>query len=155
MTQANENDPYIWLENIDGKAAMAWVEARNQETRKVLAQSESFAASERRLRAILDSSDRIPHISKYGPHYYNFWRDAEHPRGLWRRVTLEQYRKREPAWETVLDVDSLARDENENWVFAHAEFLEPTYDRCMIALSPRRLGRRCRPRVRSQDQGVC
>ena len=135
MTHANENDPYIWLENIDGKAAMTWVEARNRETQKALAQGESFAASERRLRAILDSSDRIPYISKYGPHYYNFWRDAEHPRGIWRRVTLDEYRKRDPEWETVLDVDSLARDEDENWVFAHAGFLEPTYDRCMIALS--------------------
>ena len=135
MTQANENDPYLWLEDIDGDRAMAWVEARNQDTRETLARGKSFAASEQRLRAILDSSDRIPYISKYGPHYYNFWRDGEHPRGLWRRVTLEEYRRRDPAWETVLDVDSLARDEDENWVFAHAEFLEPTYDRCMIALS--------------------
>ena len=135
MTQANENDPYLWLENVDGDRAMAWVEARNQDTRETLARGESFATSERRLRAILDSSDRIPYISKYGPHYYNFWRDGEHPRGLWRRVTLEEYRRPDPAWETVLDVDSLARDEDENWVFAHAEFLEPTYDRCMIALS--------------------
>ena len=135
MTQANEDDPYLWLEDIDGDKAMAWVEARNRDTREALARGESFAASERRLRAILDSSDRIPYISKSGPHYYNFWRDAEHPRGLWRRVTLDEYRKRHPAWETVLDVDSLARAEKENWVFAYAEILEPTYDRCLIALS--------------------
>ncbi len=135
MTQANENDPYLWLENVDGDRAMAWVEARNQDTRETLARGEPFARSERRLRAILDSSDRIPYISKYGPHYYNFWRDGEHPRGLWRRTTLDEYRKSNPAWETVLDVDLLAREEKENWVFAHAEFLEPTYDRCLIALS--------------------
>ena len=135
MTQANENDPYLWLENVDGDRAMAWVEARNQDTRETLARGEPFARSERRLRAILDSSDRIPYISKYGPHYYNFWRDGEHPRGLWRRTTLDEYRKPNPAWETVLDVDLLAREEKENWVFAHAEFLEPTYDRCLIALS--------------------
>ena len=134
-TQANENDPYLWLEDIDGDTAMAWVKARNQATREALAQGESFAASERRLRAIFDSSDRIPHISKSGAHYYNFWQDAEHPRGIWRRVTLDEYRKRDPEWETILDVDALAREENENWVFAGAEFLEPTYDRCLVALS--------------------
>ena len=135
MTHANEDDPYLWLENIDGDRAMAWVKGRNQDARKALARGESFAASERRLRAILDSSDRIPYISKSGRHYYNFWQDADHPRGLWRRVTLDEYRKSDPAWETVLDVDALAREENENWVFAYADFLEPTFDRCLIALS--------------------
>ena len=135
MTQANEDDPYIWLEQVDGDRALAWVEARNLEVRKALAQGKSFEASERRLLAIFNSSDRIPYISKAGPHYYNFWQDAEHPRGLWRRTTLDEYRKPVPAWETVLDVDALARDEQENWVFAGADFLAPTYDRCLIALS--------------------
>ena len=135
MTQANEDDPYLWLEDIDGDAAMTWVEARNQDTRAALAQGESFTASEQRLRSIFDSSDRIPYISKSGRHYYNFWQDAEHPRGLWRRVSLDEYRKSDPAWETVLDVDALAREENENWVFSGARFLVPTYDRCLVALS--------------------
>ena len=135
MIQANQDDPYIWLEDIAGDRAMAWVKARNHDTRQTLAQGASFEASERRLRSIFDSTDRIPHISKAGAYYYNFWQDAEHPRGLWRRTTLDEYRKRDPEWETVLDVDSLARDEKENWVFAYADILEPTYDRCLIALS--------------------
>ena len=46
-------------------------------------------------------------ISKIGPYYYNFWQDAKNPRGLWRRTTLDEYRKAEPAWETVLDLDAL------------------------------------------------
>ena len=135
MTHANETDPYLWLEEIDGDRAMAWVDARNRDTREALAGGDSFAASERRLRAILDSDERIPYISKAGEHYYNFWRDADNPRGIWRRTTLAEYRKPNPAWETVLDIDSLARAEKENWVFAGAQFLEPTYDRCLIALS--------------------
>ena len=135
MSQANEDDPYVWLEQVDGDRAMAWVRGRNREVRKVLAHGESFDASERRLLAIFNSSDRIPQISKAGRHYYNFWQDAEHPRGIWRRTTLEEYRRPAPAWETVLDVDALARDERENWVFAGVDFLEPSYDRCLIALS--------------------
>ena len=135
MIEANQDDPYIWLEDIDGDRAMSWVKARNRDTRATLAKDASFDASERRLRSILDSSDRIPRISKAGAYYYNFWQDAEHPRGLWRRTTLDEYRQRDPEWETVLDVDSLARDEKENWVFAYAQILEPTYDRCLVALS--------------------
>ena len=135
MIEANQDDPHVWLENIDSDRAMEWVKARNRDTRETLAQGASFEASERRLRSILDSADRIPRISKAGAYYYNFWQDAEHPRGLWRRTTLDQYRKPDPEWETVLDVDSLARDEKENWVFGYAQILEPTYDRCLIALS--------------------
>ena len=114
MIQANEDDPYIWLENVDGDRAMAWVTAQNLEAREALAHGKSFETSERRLLAIFNSSDRIPFISKAGPHYYNFWQDADHPRGLWRRTTLDEYRKPAPSWETVLDIDALARDEQEN-----------------------------------------
>ena len=135
MTQANEGDPYIWLEQVDGDRAMAWVKAQNREARKALAQGVSFDTAEQRLLAIFNSRDRIPRISKAGPHYYNFWQDAEHPRGLWRRTTLDEYRKPTPAWETVLDIDALARDEGENWVFAGVDFLEPDYRRCLIELS--------------------
>ena len=135
MTQANEDDPYLWLEQVDGDKAMTWVKARNREARQALAQGKSFDASEQRLLAIFDSRDRIPYISKAGAHYYNFWQDAEHPRGLWRRTTLDEYRRPTPAWETVLDIDALARDEGENWVLAGADFLEPSYDRCLIELS--------------------
>jgi prolyl oligopeptidase len=74
-------------------------------------------------------------INKEGPHYYNFWRDAKNKRGLWRRTSLEEYRKPEPNWEIVLDLDALAEEEKENWVWSGAAFLRPSYDRCLIELS--------------------
>src|SRR5205823_4549989 len=84
---------------------------------------------------ILDSDAKIPYINKAGPFYYNFWRDAKHVRGLWRRTTLEEYRKAEPKWEVVIDLDALGKAENENWVFHGCEFLRPECRRCLVMLS--------------------
>src|SRR5262249_33547633 len=76
-----------------------------------------------------------PMIEKEGPYYYNFWRDAKNPRGLWRRTTLEEYRKDQPAWEVVLDLDELGRQEHENWVWHGANLLKPGHKRALISLS--------------------
>ena len=86
-----------------------------------------FQALERRILEILDSDARIPAIQKIGPYYYNFWRDAKNPRGLWRRTTLEEYRKASPNWEVVLDLDLLGKNEKENWVWHGAQVLRPEY----------------------------
>ena len=84
---------------------------------------------------ILDSNARIPFVSKRGEYYYNFWRDKTNERGLWRRTTLEEYRKAEPKWEVVLDLDALGKTENENWVWKGASLLRPDYQRALITLS--------------------
>ena len=88
-----------------------------------------------RLLAIMDSKERIPSVSKRGQFYYNFWRDEKNVRGLWRRTTLAEYRKTNPAWETVIDLDELAAAEKENWVWKGSTFLEPSYDRALLRLS--------------------
>ena len=74
-------------------------------------------------------------IEKEGPYYYNFWRDAKNPRGLWRRTTLEEYRKDQPDWEVVIDLDELGRQEHENWVWHGADVLRPGHKRALISLS--------------------
>lgn len=128
-------DPNMWLEDIEGAKALEWVKSRNAVTSKELEAEPGFAATQERLLKILNSRDRIPNVSKNGKFFYNFWRDAQHSRGIWRRTTLDEYRKASPAWETVLDVDALASSEKENWVWAGADCLHPTYDRCLINLS--------------------
>jgi prolyl oligopeptidase len=132
---AEPDDPYQWLEDIGGARPLAWVKEQNVESTGELAQSEAFRALNRRLLEILDSDARIPTIQKIGPLYYNFWRDAKNPRGLWRRTTLEQYRKDKPEWEIVLDLDALARQENENWVWHGAEALRPEHKLALVSLS--------------------
>jgi prolyl oligopeptidase len=128
-------DPYLWLEDITGERSLAWVREQNAATVSELETSDDFATLRQRLLAIFDSKERIPSVDKHGACYYNFWRDATHVRGLWRRTTLEEYKKAEPAWETVLDLDKLAEAEDENWVWKGYEVLRPTYDRALIFLS--------------------
>ncbi len=129
------NDPYLWLEDVSGEKPLAWVRERNAETTAALTRLPGFTETNERLLQILDSKDRIPSVSKAGSHYYNFWRDDRNRRGLWRRTTLEEYRKPAPAWETILDLDQLAEQEKENWVWQGATFHKPGYDRCLISLS--------------------
>ncbi|HLS47484.1 MAG TPA: hypothetical protein VK012_03135, partial [Gemmatimonadales bacterium] len=128
-------DPFIWLEDVTGDSALAWVRAQNAKTESALMENSAAEALEARLLSILDSDARIPNVSKIGDWYYNFWQDADHERGIWRRTTLEEYRKAEPEWETVIDLDALNRVENENWVWHGADCLRPDYERCLVALS--------------------
>ena len=129
------SDAHLWLEEVMGEKALQWVVERNDESIRRLTTIEGFTALNDRLLKIYNSHERIPYISKRGSHYYNFWRDAKHPRGVWRRTTLEEYRKAEPQWETVLDLDHLADKEKESWVWKDAVFLKPSCLRCLLKLS--------------------
>ncbi|MDG6106497.1 S9 family peptidase [Dactylosporangium aurantiacum] len=116
-------DAHLWLEEVDGADAMAWVRDRNAETVAALTGDARFAELRDEIRTVLDADDRIPTIAWHGERVYNLWKDATHPRGLLRRTTLEDYRNAEPAWETVLDLDALAAAEDENWVWQGATYL--------------------------------
>ncbi|MFG2838127.1 prolyl oligopeptidase family protein [Streptomyces zaomyceticus] len=135
MRNTSDDDPYLWLEDVSGEAALAWVAERNAETAGAVAADDGFAALRTRLREVLDASDRIPYTVRRGPYLYNFWRDADHVRGVWRRTTLERYREDTPEWEVLLDVDALAAEEDEKWVWDGARVLRPTYDRALVRLS--------------------
>jgi prolyl oligopeptidase len=128
-------DPYLWLEDVLGDKALGWVRERNAVARERLEKQPAYAQTRDTLRAVLDSTARIPSVIRHGDWFYNLWRDAQHPRGLWRRSTLAEYRKAQPAWDTVLDLDALAAAEKENWVWGEALCLGPAYRRCMISLS--------------------
>ncbi|MDO8108241.1 prolyl oligopeptidase family serine peptidase [Isoptericola sp. b441] len=129
------SDPYAWLEAVDGDRAMAWVRERNAETLSGLASTPGFAATRDAIREVLDSPDKIPDVSLVGDRLYNLWRDAEHPRGLWRRTTWESYRTASPDWEVVLDLDALNAAEGEDWVWHGATVLRPDHRRALVALS--------------------
>jgi prolyl oligopeptidase len=128
-------DPYLWLEDVTGERSLDWVRARNGESTGELTGSERFGALRDEIREVLDADDRIPYIRRRGEYLYNFWQDAAHPRGLWRRTTLEEYRADEPAWELLLDVDALAEAEGENWVWQGAVVLRPGYRLGLVELS--------------------
>jgi prolyl oligopeptidase len=140
MGTQDSDDPYLWLEEVDGAAALDWVRARNAESMARLAGTPDFERMRGQMLEILDSEAKIPHVVRRGDRYYNFWRDAAHPRGLWRRTSLAGFRAAEPEWEILLDLDALAETEGENWVWHGADCLEPApgetaWRRCLVALS--------------------
>lgn len=128
-------DPYIWLEEARSDRALAWVRAENDKTLAQLANDPRFEALKAEALAILDAEDRIPMVSFRPDGLYNFWQDRANPRGVLRRTTLDSYRTDTPQWETVLDIDALARADNREWVYQGMSCLEPDMRHCMVALS--------------------
>ena len=131
---APDDDPYIWLEELDSAEATAWVGEQNSVTLSKFGTA-SVAEDRDTLAALLDRPDHIPFVVRRGHHLYNFWRDANNPRGLWRRTTLDSFRTEQPAWELLLDVDALASREKEDWVWHGASTLPGTHDRAILSLS--------------------
>ena len=134
-TAAVTDDAYAWLEDVTGEKSLEWVKARNARSEAEIAATPAFKQLEGKILAMLDSDAKIPGVQKMGDHYYNFWKDKQHERGLWRRTTLAEYRKAQPQWETILDLDALNKAEGENWVWHGADCRRPDYTRCLISLS--------------------
>ena len=129
------DDPYLWLEEVEGERALEWVHDRNKECFDELEADERYGKFLSQAEKILNAKDRIPYGFIRGKYVYNFWQDAEHVRGIMRRTTPESYRLAKPEWETVLDIDALAKAEDENWVYKATAWLAPDYERCLIKLS--------------------
>ncbi|MGJ4948464.1 prolyl oligopeptidase family serine peptidase [Bradyrhizobium sp. HKCCYLS20291] len=131
---APDDDPYLWLEDIEGARALEFVAAQNQRTLAAFGGA-GFERDRDTLAAIFDRPDNIPFVSRRGGLLYNQWKDAAHPRGLWRRTTLDEFRKAEPQWDVLLDIDRLAADEGEDWALNWVSSLPPTHERAILALS--------------------
>ena len=129
------DDPFLWLEEIEGERALAWARKENERSLGTLQADPRYAPFEARALEILQAKDRIPYVSIMPTGLYNFWQDEKNVRGLWRRTTLASYRSSAPQWETVLDVDALAAAEKANWVFQGSDCLPPENTRCLIYLS--------------------
>ncbi|MGD9617747.1 MAG: prolyl oligopeptidase family protein [Alphaproteobacteria bacterium] len=129
------DDPFLWLEEIEGKAALAWVAGQNERT---LATLESDPRSNELYHAAVDvltSPDRIPYPAFLGDRLVNFWQDEIHIRGLWRETSMASFLTPEPAWRPLLDIDALSAHEGRNWVFQGAASLPPEHRRALVSLS--------------------
>jgi prolyl oligopeptidase len=127
-------DPYLWLENIRGDKSLAWVKHQNARTLKVLASDPDYAKDYTAILSDLDATDRIPFGGLEHQYVFNFWRDKTHVKGIWRRTSIANYAKADPHWETLLDIDKLAADEKEDWVYKGRN-CSPSLTRCLISLS--------------------
>jgi prolyl oligopeptidase len=138
MQNVTDTDPYLWLEEVEGDAALTWVRRQNERSLLNIQQHPDYGPN---LAAALDlatSKERIPYGTIRDGMVYNFWQDAINVRGLWRRTTLNSYKSNDPAWETVLDVDQLSQREDKNWVYKGVECLQRNgakVTRCMLSLS--------------------
>ena len=132
---AQPADPFIWLEDIDSPRAMAWVEAQNAKTLARLEGDARYGAFLAEGRAILTATDRIAKPDFRAGGVDNFWQDATNTHGVWRQTTLASYRSPAPAWDVVLDIDKLAKDEGRNWFWKGATCLKPDQTRCLVRVS--------------------
>ncbi|MCG8601631.1 MAG: hypothetical protein MI807_15925, partial [Verrucomicrobiales bacterium] len=112
-----DEDPLIWMEEVEGERALDWVRSQNKRSLDKLEADPVFAEYQKEALEILTSKERIPYGRIRGEHVYNFWQDEKNVRGLWRRTSRESYGTEEPDWETIIDFDKLAEEEGKNWVF--------------------------------------
>jgi prolyl oligopeptidase len=135
QTATTQEDPFMWLEEVEGERALAWARAENEKSLGGLQQDPRYQRFHDAALDILQARDRIPMVAIRPDGLYNFWQDETNVRGLWRRTTMESYRTESPEWETVLDLDALSKAENANWVWRGSSCLPPDYRRCLISLS--------------------
>ena len=133
--KAQEEDAYLWLEEVDGKKAIEWVEQQNKKTIDKLSQEKDYKNIYNKTLEIINSTERIASPTIYANYIYNFWQDKEHVRGIWRRTTKESYLSGNPSWELLLDVDALSKQDNVKWVYKGATGLYPKYDKFILNLS--------------------
>jgi prolyl oligopeptidase len=128
-------DGFLWLEEVNGERALAWVGEQNARTKAVLEDDQRYDVFRKEALAILTAQDRIATPRFRAGGIDNFWQDLTHVRGVWRQTTLESYRSGKPQWATVLDVDALAKTESANWIYKGSDCLEPEETRCLVSLS--------------------
>ena len=135
--ETDADDPYIWLEEIQGERALAKVDQWNADTEAVLTAQPEYPLAKAWAKQILDDTRQIAMPDAImGDQVTNLWRDADNPRGLWRIASLDSYMAGAPEWRVLIDVDRLGEEEGESWIWHGADCLAPEYTRCLISLSP-------------------
>jgi prolyl oligopeptidase len=130
-----QQDKYLWLEEVDGKEALEFVNAQNQISIDKLSKEKDYQSIYDKSLEILNSTDKIASPEVQGKYVYNFWKDKNHVRGIWRRCLLVNYTNNKLDWETLLDIDELSKKEDVKWVYKGANGLYPSYDRFLVSLS--------------------
>lgn len=128
-------DNNLWLEDIEGKKALEWVEQQNKKSLGEFEADSRYKKVEADILKIITAKDRIPNVALRNGELYNFWQDDKHVRGIWRKTTFSEYKKKNPKWDVIIDLDALAKKENENWVWKGSNCLPPKMTRCLLSLS--------------------
>ncbi len=135
FTATCQEDPYIWMEEVESEQSLNWVNQQNQLTKDKISKVEGFSDLQKRYVEVFNDKDKIVYPSTVGKYMYNFWKDETHKRGIWRRTKRADFLSGNYQWETILDIDALSEKEGKKWVFQGANWLEPDYTICLISLS--------------------
>jgi prolyl oligopeptidase len=127
-------DPFLWLEDVHGAKALEWVKTENTKSVRLLQRDPDYQIDYDSILKVMDATDRIPYGRLDHQYVFNFWQDADHPKGIWRRTTIADYANAQPKWDVLLDLDKLSADEKENWVWKGAD-CAPSLIHCLISLS--------------------
>lgn len=134
---ASTLDPFIWLEDIDSERSMDWVKKHNQSTADDYKSKPIYDELYQQALSTLNNKSRIPTVSRQGDWLYNYWKDGDHPRGIYRRAKVDNFINHQQAdWETVIDMDAYNKDNEGSWVFKGLNCLKPDYQRCLMFISP-------------------
>ena len=128
-------DPYLWLEEIQGDKSVEWVKEQNYQTEQEIASQPLFETLREKILDVFNDEERIIYPTIGGDYIYNLWQDEIHERGIWRRMPIVDFLENKTDWEVVLDLDELSNKENRKWVFRSAEWLVPNNKTCLITLS--------------------
>ncbi len=134
---SQQEDPFMWLEDVDAEQSMDWVHQQNKNTADQYKSMPLYAELYEQALSTLNNKSRIPSVSQRGEWVYNYWKDEKNPRGIYRRAQLKDFNKNaEPKWQTVLDMDLYNAEHEGNWVFKGMNCLAPEYRRCLVSISP-------------------
>jgi len=129
------NDPYIWLEEVQNEKALDWAREQNRLSDEALTTLPVYTELRDRFLEVFNDSERIIYPGVIGEMSYNLWQDEKNERGLWRRMLKKDYLAGKENWETVLDLDLLSAGEGRKWVFGGATWLGPENRYCLLRLS--------------------
>lgn len=135
------DDPHLWLEDVTGAKQLDWVRARNARYLPELEKVPGFAGWQAKAEAILQDPRRIAMPTGAQPsgvtadRVFNFWRDKDHVRGLWRVSPRTAFDAGKPEWQVLLDLDQLEKAEGRNFQFGGASCFGASYGRCLVRLS--------------------
>lgn len=129
------DDPYLWLEDVEGKTQLDWVRNHNEVTLDYITNIEGYKDRYEFVYNILISNDLLVYPNRKGGFIYNFWQDDKNPRGILRRIPFNEFLLKDKNWELLLDLDSLSIEDSINWVFKGIQFAPGESNRGILNLS--------------------
>ncbi|MEO1308672.1 MAG: hypothetical protein AAFV38_12305, partial [Pseudomonadota bacterium] len=125
--------PFAELET-DDDAIRTFVERENARTEDKLCDTVFHEDMATALEILRDDSF-LAGLRRRGPWIYNYLRNADHPKGLWRRLPETAKLSPDADWEPVFDLDAFCEETGEDWHWRGAETAHFDGEKLLLALS--------------------